>query len=267
MLMHVFRRSFHYESVAASLKRHTIPQLKSIAVQSGVNTTGTKPELIDRLTNRFELSQTQQTRSVLSFDLGYRNLAYCHLDRDANILNWARVDLDLPSFHPSVIAPIVQTFIQVHILSSLKTTDKVLIEQQRARTAGGHSVLEHTLRVNCVEAILWTGLYQAVDQLNRAEEIEMLPILRHRVDRFWQAELEKPDESKRTHYQKKRAGSSLVQKWLDTNTVVKCSESLKTMYELEKKQDDMSDCLMQAVAWFHWEKYLKDTCSLYLEKQ
>ncbi|OBZ91534.1 Cruciform cutting endonuclease 1, mitochondrial [Choanephora cucurbitarum] len=275
MLIQAFRRGFHHESLAASLKRHTVPELKSIAIQSGVNVTGTKPEVINRLVDCFEQSQKQQTRSVLSFDLGYRNLAYCHLDRDANIIDWARIDLNLTSFHPSAIAPVVRTLVQTHLSDPLKAADKVLIEQQRARTGGSHNVLEATMRVNCVEAILWTSLYDAIDQLNRAKQIEMLPILRQRVDRLWQTELDRVtaenvetfSKAKSNYYLKKQASSLLVQNWLDTNTMVNCNESFRAMYEQEKKKDDLSDCLMQALAWFRWEKYTKETCSLYLEKE
>ncbi|RCH78047.1 hypothetical protein CU098_005413 [Rhizopus stolonifer] len=231
--MFLFKRSFSSEC----LKKYTVPQLKSVAILSGVASSGNKPEIIDRLSHHFTTTSTP-TRSVLSFDLGYRNLAYCHLDHEANVLDWAKIDLDLPSFHPSVVAPIIREFIDQNVIKNLKTVDKVLVEQQRARTGGAHAVLENTLRVNCVEAILWCGLYEATESIQR--DIQMMPIPRQSVDRAWQLELdaivaENPArflKIKQGYYQKKQASALLVQKWLDTNTTVQCNQEFKTIIGL-----------------------------------
>ncbi len=164
-MLGICRRGFSTEALSASLSAHKVAQLKEIATQTGIASSGTKPNLVERLVQHFDMSQNSEklSSSVLSFDLGYRNLAYCHLSQNAEILDWARVDLDLPSFHPSVIAPVVRQFIKDKVQQNLKEADMVVVEQQRARSGGSFSVLESTLRVNCVEAVLWGGLYEAAD--------------------------------------------------------------------------------------------------------
>lgn len=275
MLLRVCRRGFSTEALSTTLKANKVAQLKEIATQSGVASSGNKSELTERLVQHFELvSKSNSTcSSVLSFDLGYRNLAYCHLDQDANIIDWARVDLDLPSFHPSVIAPVVRQFIRDKVLENLKATDMVVVEQQRARTGGSFSVLESTLRVNCVEAVLWGGLYEAADLIKRPD-LRMAPLLRQTVDRTWLPELEivvaeNPDRFKKIkagYYHKKQVGTLLVQKWLDTRTVVHCSNEFRTMYHNEKKKDDLSDCLIQALAWYKWDKFSKSYIKNFIDE-
>ncbi|KAI8991105.1 ribonuclease H-like domain-containing protein [Mycotypha africana] len=258
----------------SSLSTKKVAELKSIAVQCGVKTTGKKIDLVDRLVSHFGGFTTASTTSqVLSFDLGYRNLAYCVLDKDSNIKDWARVDLDLDSFHPSVVAPVVRQFVTDRVQCHLGQVDRVLIEQQRARSGGGHAVLEATLRVNCVEAVLWTGLYEAVDRLPKKRYIEMTPLLRQSIDNVWMEDLETVIKQnserfkgvKKGYYLKKQASTMLVQHWLQTNSVFHCDDNFKAMFLKEKKRDDLSDCLMQALAWFKWEKYTKNFIDKYIE--
>lgn len=241
-----------------------VAQLKAIAIQSGNLSSGVKAELVNRLVGHFEATH-DEPGSIISFDLGYRNLAYCHLNKDAKILDWARVDLDLPSFHPSVVAPIVRQFIEDRVQANLKTTDRVLVELQRARSNGGHGVLEHTLRVNCVEAVLWAGLYEYVDKMKRPH-IQMTALNRRTVDMLWQPQLDQiileyPDKFKKLkpgYYYKKRASMLLVEQWIETDTEVQCNDHFKAMFEAEKKKDDLSDCLIQAVSWYKWTRFTND---------
>lgn len=256
--------------ISGLLQKNTVAKLRDIAVQNGVLTAGKKQELADRLANHFIVTHKQKpSTNVLSFDLGYRNLAYCRLDKDAKILDWARIDLELPSFHPSVVAPIVRDFLADRVTPNLPGTDTVLVEQQRARSNGSHTVLEHTLRVNCVESILWCGLYEARD---KHKHIMMTPVPRQTVDRVWQPELdqvalENPQQFarlKKGTYHKKRATTLLVQKWIETNSVIDCSQEFKDMFHEEKKKDDLSDCLLQALTWFQWEKHTRDFINQHL---
>lgn len=277
-MLYIVKRGFSTESLSKALSIQKVADLKQIATQSGLISSGKKSDLVDRLVNHFDALQQNKTKktcsSVLSFDLGYRNLAYCHLDQHATILDWARVDLDLPSFHPSVIAPVVRQFIRDKVQDNLKVAGMVVVEQQRARSGGGHAVLESTLRVNCVEAILWGGLYEAADIVNRPE-LKMTPLNRQSVDKVWQLELndviqENPQrfrKMKAGYYHKKQAGSLLVQKWLDTNTIVNSSEALKAMYQAEKKKDDLSDCLIQALAWYKWDSFTRNYIDNFIDNK
>lgn len=248
-----------------ALSTQKVVQLRLLATQSGIVASGNKSQLVQRLTQHFEGGYEDTCASVLSFDLGYRNLAFCHLSKDAEILDWARVDLDLPSFHPSVTVPIVRQFIKDRIQDHLKVADKVLVEQQRARTGGSMGVLEPILRVNSVEAILWGGLYEATERINRPQ-LGIKPILGQAVNSLWQPELdqiiadnpERFNKIKEGYYHKKQVSTLLVQYWLDSNTVVKCSDHFRAMFKDEKKKDDLSDCLIQALAWYRWSNFTRE---------
>ncbi|KAL9547768.1 hypothetical protein MBANPS3_006013 [Mucor bainieri] len=248
-MLRIVKRGINTHALSTSLHAKRVADLKEIAIGCGVLTSGNKPDLVQRLTTHFT-SPPPASRSILSFDLGYRNLAYCHLDANKTVLDWARVDLDLPSFHPSVVAPIVRQFIKDRVMQNLEVADRVLVEQQRNRSNGSHTILEGTIRVNCVEAILWTGLYEGVDRIHR--QVSMTPVLRQNIDRAWKDEIQQViDEDphrlsklKSSYGQKKLAGVYLVQQWLDTDTMITCSDRFKDMYAAEKKKDDLSDCLI-----------------------
>lgn len=248
-----------------ALSAQKVVQLRLLATQSGTIASGNKSELIQRLVQHFDSPHQDNCSSVLSFDLGYRNLAFCLLSKDAEILDWARVDLDLPSFHPSVTVPIIRQFIKDRIQVHLNVADKVLIEQQRARTGSSFGILEPILRVNSVEAILWGGLYEAADKINRPQ-LTLQPVLGQAVNSLWQPELDQiiadnPDRFnniKQGYYHKKQVSTLLVQYWLDSNTVIQCSDHFKSMFQAEKKKDDLSDCLIQALAWYRWSKFSKE---------
>ncbi|KAF1807425.1 hypothetical protein V8B55DRAFT_1583426 [Mucor lusitanicus] len=215
-MLRIFKRGINTDALSTSLQAKRVADLKEIATGCGVLTSGNKPDLVQRLTAHFTLPPPASS-SILSFDLGYRNLAYCHLDANKTVLDWARVDLDLPSFHPSVVAPIVRQFIKDRVMQNLEVADRVIVELQRNRSNGSHNILEGTIRVNCVEAILWTGLYEGVERIHR--QVDMTPVLRQNIDRAWKDEIQQviADDPQRlgklksSYGQKKLAGVYLTQ--------------------------------------------------------
>ncbi|CAO3572302.1 unnamed protein product [Mortierella alpina] len=69
-------------------------------------------------------------------------------------------------------------------------------------------------------------------------------------------------EEKKEYSAKKGQSRAIVDAWINNDTAardlptslkVKCSDALKEWYSQEKKRDDLSDCLLQAVAWFEWK--------------
>ncbi|CAO3608769.1 unnamed protein product [Cunninghamella blakesleeana] len=115
--------------------------------------------------------------------------------------------------------------------------------------------------------------------------IPMQPLLKQNIDRLWYDDLllhwknhskklnhlkvDKDndndelinmfhDKLKLTTYEKKLASTMLVQDWLDQQ-FVKCPSTLMDMFRNrksnnKKKQDDLSDCLIQAVTWYQWRR-------------
>lgn len=170
-----------------------LSQLKVIASATGINCSGTKPVLSARLLEnlqhtRFALDSTTRNgqpkrHTIISIDMGIRNLAYCRLVLPSSQLSssnsavpivkdWARIAIskkslplegDFPeskiikeAFDPPTYSQHAYSLI-ANTLLPLKPT-QILIERQRFRSMGGSSVQEWTLRVNMFEAMLYAVL-------------------------------------------------------------------------------------------------------------
>ncbi|ORX46740.1 ribonuclease H-like protein [Hesseltinella vesiculosa] len=264
------------------LLTYKVPQLRQLALSFGLQVGGAKPVLMDRISThcnktlarmpnliatvkstpwqsekqRMQWIQTMLPSSVLSFDLGYRNLAFVVMDRHQCIQHWELVDLSMPkgySYHPSVFLPLVRDRLVNGRIAPLLNQpnlaiDAVLVEQQRARTGGSAIVFEHTLRVNTVETILWTTLTQM------APAIPKLAVPRRLVDETWTKDASLVDELTTPQLaSKKRMGTHLMTAWLEQGKVTCVDDAMKQQFINAKKKDDLSDCLMQALAWYRWQ--------------
>lgn len=266
---------------AQSLYQLKVSELKTVAQQSGLVVGGNKTELRQRIQHHYDEIIANATTAdgvfvpervipatIVSFDLGYRNLAHVRLDSENNILQWVRVDLELTDFHPSVSAPAVRRYVKQYIEPLLVADDKpvgaIVVEQQRYRENGGFAVLEHTIRVNSIEAMLWYALHDVLERRGtKVANMDAIP--RQGVDRVWRPAWEplmpiplKPSRFKKpsTYHHKKQACSRLVGQWLQNGQVVQCnSDDLKDMFLLERKKDDLSDCLLQGLTWYQWRKF------------
>ncbi|KAJ8106882.1 hypothetical protein OPT61_g9246 [Boeremia exigua] len=126
---------------------------------------------------------------IMSIDMGIKNLAFCdaevshstpntaNLDTHMNIVRWKKLDLvghtrahaapEDPSeapdvddesnvFAPSALSKTAYDLIVKEVVSV--KPDIILIEKQRWRSGGGSAVLQWTVRVNTLEAMLWAVL-------------------------------------------------------------------------------------------------------------
>ncbi|KAG2221766.1 hypothetical protein INT45_003406 [Circinella minor] len=265
------------DAVTSSLKKLKVNDLKTIAGQCGIASSGKKADLCNRLDNHFKtiITHGQKTtsnefnpersipKSILSFDVGYRNLAHVKLDHNNTIMEWCRTDLQLENFHPSAAAPIMRNYVQKQILPMLKDgvrVEAIVMEQQRYRDNGSPNVFEHTIRVNTIEAMLWYALYEVM--ASSTSSVVMEAISRQAVDRIWREDWEQvispppPDSTRaKMNRYKKKACVALVKDWLekdDTSLIRVNRQELTDGFLYETKQDDMADTLLQAMAWYRW---------------
>jgi cruciform cutting endonuclease 1 len=137
-------------------------------------------------------AQNQCNLRVMSIDMGIKNLAYCvanlscspsasntanHPNAVVDISAWKKIDLiekelaglnntgtveetdadeDRDPFSLAVLSRTTHRLVTQEILSY--EPDVILIEKQRWRSGGGSAILQWTVRVNTLEAMLWATL-------------------------------------------------------------------------------------------------------------
>ncbi|KAL1996989.1 hypothetical protein VTN49DRAFT_7854 [Thermomyces lanuginosus] len=205
--------------------------LKSIAQATGLKCSGTKQVLLGRIRqnlsnapsfldkvkekgNDDKASGSGKRVSVLSVDLGIRNLAFSHLivsgTTDGELkkpegigvkLNaWRRISLaksasgsasaseEDETYSPSVYAEKAYALL-TELLSTYKP-DYILLERQRFRSAGSAAVQEWTLRVGMLEAMLYATLHtmQRSAAVPLARYVVVQGIDPGRVAAYWTAD-------------------------------------------------------------------------------
>lgn len=183
-------------------------------------------------------------------------------------------DCDVPdaamtaeSFEPSQMA--VHAYNFAKYCASLKPTH-ILIERQRFRSSGHSAVQEWSLRVGMLEAMLYATIRTlTAEGLLTATTVE--PMLPMRVNKYWFKDQDIPATGKQAKLAKIAIVSDMLQA-LNTDAapfsagtdVVGIVESFgvkplqgsaanKVTRSLNKL-DDMSDALLQGLAWLEWQQ-------------
>lgn len=153
--------------------------------------------------------------------------------------------------------------------------DVVTLEQQRFRSMGSSAVFEWTLRVNSLEAMLYTGLTMLRtlgrwDGAGRLESVvarnvqDFMAAQAGMVEGNWQEELQKDN---------KRVKKNIIGKMLSEGIGVSPMEGVGPVVgeyitkwsmkgkrgkigsaENVKKMDDLADCLLQGLAFIRWQE-------------
>lgn len=312
------------------LKASKRDELKEMAVAYGSPCSGTKEVLSRGLVDVLYSAKDgrpppvdAQDLSIVSIDMGIRNLAYCHLRftsnagkqldtknkkrRDISIGTWRRLDVSTGTVHglepekaasttaktklaregddEATSAPLKESFdptsyaerayaLVSRILEEHRPT-QVLIERQRFRSGGGPAVQEWTLRVGMFEFMLYATLHTLKAQ--GVHNSDVVPVLPPMVNRFWMSELEKGGskiDSKPTSAAMKRYKINQVKAILESGEALGrhlelsgqadelASEFLSKLNGNRRgagttsipKLDDLSDCLLQGLAWVSWQE-------------
>jgi cruciform cutting endonuclease 1 len=178
------------------------------------------------------------------------------------------------------------------LLSEYGDIDKILIERQRWRSAGGKGVLEWTVRVNTFEAMLHAVLVCLCAEGRWSGTVES--VSPQRVSAFWVSKAVLPQNNALGRRKKgatadentsktkrhsprdiKIAKTGVVKDWLRAKDMVQLkTESVRETASVfadrdpgqsvgrktvAKKLDDLADCLLQAMAWTEWEQNRENT--------
>ncbi|KAH7053714.1 mitochondrial resolvase Ydc2, partial [Linnemannia elongata] len=346
------------------------------------------PDVLARIKDRI------LPRSIVSIDIGIRNLAWVELSKDGEILRWAVEDLLVPSpssvssgepqaglqveegeessegvgssslkksqrrvragsntkkkqrvkkqpapaYDPRAVALRVDKVLRT-ILQGSESVQGIILERQRFRSGGMHTMLDSTFKCGVVEGMIhtWFAFWQheqkrgqtvgSEEEQKEKEEacvfIESVPpravavrwgigasgakasassrkkkqallldgtmpdmkenhpvsdVVEQeegesvRIDSIPSAQIPKS----LTYRHKKVQSRAIVDNWIystpgveehiDTIAAsvttesplpakfrVRCSPEMREWYSQEQKRDDLSDCLLQAVAWFEWK--------------
>jgi len=177
------------------------------------------------------------------------------------------------SFEPIDFAAHAYNFID-HILTKHKP-NRILIERQRFRSSGQAAVQEWTLRVGVFEGMLYAALRSLAEE--RQLHLSVEPMLPDRVNRSWLKNFTLPEDGKGeklNNVRMKQAKIRLVCEMLEetgTKSQFAVSKQLqgftKDFVAIRKKEtktgksrsngigklDDLSDSLLQGLAWINWQ--------------
>lgn len=244
---------------------------------------GTKSLLVENLLSVANEDARKPPFSVLSVDMGVRNLALCQFQipktgSRIEISNWTRLDIEkefrpaswpesLSSFDPERLAQITYDLVQSKFLnaSTKPLPDVVLIERQRFRSGSSAAILEWTVRVNMLENMLHAILY-ANSQQDSITKFSIYGVQPKRVLTYWRQEVDQDriqvaDRSdsnyKETKELKTQIATSVIKNSDRFNFSPASSVARDQLLGGKGKNDDIADAFLQGMAWTEWQKNRK----------
>ncbi|CAG8491993.1 10382_t:CDS:2 [Acaulospora morrowiae] len=214
-------------------------------------------------------------KSIISIDVGIKNLAYVHMTCSGKILDWKTFSLNLESSKPKdfieKLLPIVhQVFLPKQFSSNCddnrETVDMFIIERQSFRQKAS----AHLINVMIVESMLFALLsyknhkkVQSSSPLVVNGYLDMIMSIeddsinkkQHYLEGIdiahWLHAQGKKSEIKkylRSHKRTKKLSKLLVDYWIKDHPNL-CSEEFSKYFSEAEKKDDLADCFIQGLVY------------------
>ena len=229
----------------------SLKELQSISVKCGLPSALPRARQLEALKSFYkeQILNFSFGQSILSLDLGLKNLAACEIAPIAlescdatcskyKILNWNKFDLGLPEiYNPQKYSEIVKKFVETELKGKIfKDGTTIFMERQRHRSGSNPSVVETIIRLAILEGQLYCHL---------GDNYKTISVNPGSVAKYFQLP---------TGKEKKPAAVSLVKNLLKSGQIVTENPSIEEFFLEQKKQDDLADSLLQAVASMEFRK-------------
>ncbi|CDR40198.1 CYFA0S04e05710g1_1 [Cyberlindnera fabianii] len=207
--------------------------------------------------------------------MGIRNFAFTKAELDKRlpfntpllVKEWTKFDVNdwagnpqTNNFEPLEYAKLSTRLVEEVLLPKDEPLpDAILIERQRARSAGSSSVLEYVLRVNMFEAMLHALIYnRTVAEKGRVGIVSTIP---SRMANYWKPE----GEEKFTMSDTKKHRMNLVEQWL--NDTMYAKKGVRQMVRLDEQRFKLSkEVAATSKAQFTWTKQVMEQESRYVKQ-
>lgn len=294
-----------------------LADLQKLAFHCGLNSSGTRAAIASHVNSQLgSWKPAPQNSRILSIDLGVRNLAYslltagggrgqheavadvvgadANISKPAQLHTWQRLALvprraggpdgaceAAQDFSPAAMSDVAVRLVQERLLPLRPS--HVLIERQRFRSGGGAAVLEWTVRVNSLEAMLYAVFAHL--RATGAWAGAVMPIEPRKVAPFVLEERSGPGEKtagrglpRKKASDVKRLKIELLADMLTAGEIDIVSDEARDMAAAflqrqgarssrkksspppsspllgSEKLDDLADSLLQGLAWLRWEQ-------------
>ncbi len=224
---------FTMTDIADLLVNYSVKDLQQYASIMGISIStkerASKITTVQHIVQHLETLKESPER-VISIDVGTKHLAFTVLSRDHAILDWSVHDFGFDSFDICKYTTAIYEFVQLRLKRWMDGHFAVLSEDQYVQ---GTQTPHHIIEVNMVAAQLHAFLRPFAQTIR--------PVMVSQT--FGMSGLP---------YRTKKAKAVAIVSDLVESKAVACSDESRRTWETAIKKDDLSDCLLQALAYYEW---------------